>query len=136
MHRLSEVDEIAMKAWCFNCGPVEIRKKKDSRLPRGFTYECREKRRSEQRAAKRPPGRSRKYTKKSHGMTVEQARAFRAGKACSICGSQERLAVDHCHSTLKVRGVLCTKCNAGLGMFSDDPERLRKAAAYLEMHQE
>jgi hypothetical protein len=39
--------------------------------------------------------------------------------------------VDHCHSSLKVRGLLCPSCNLGLGKFKDNPDLLRKAADYL-----
>ena len=56
---------------------------------------------------------------------------------CAICratvsSNGSRLAVDHCHSTGTVRGVLCLSCNHGLGRFKDDPRRLRRAAEYLE----
>jgi hypothetical protein len=60
------------------------------------------------------------------------------GGGCAICGGttmpphQKYLAVDHCHDSMLVRGLLCSGCNHGLGHFFDNPERLRKAAAYLE----
>lgn len=58
------------------------------------------------------------------------------GNRCAICGAMEtegqKFAVDHCHATGCLRGLLCPPCNLGLGSFRDDPERLRKAAKYVE----
>ena len=57
---------------------------------------------------------------------------------CAICriefSTLPRLHIhaDHCHTTKTPRGILCTRCNHGLGQFSDDPARLRRAADYLE----
>ena len=53
---------------------------------------------------------------------------------CKICGKnyQKRLSVDHCHTTGVVRGLLCHKCNAAIGLLNDDPELLKKSAAYIE----
>jgi hypothetical protein len=56
---------------------------------------------------------------------------------CAICGSNPEtegkvLYIDHCHSSGKVRGLLCQKCNTGLGVFLDTPKLLRQAANYLE----
>lgn len=53
---------------------------------------------------------------------------------CKICGNKEknrRLGVDHCHKTLKVRGLLCNTCNLGIGYFKDDILLLKKAIKYL-----
>lgn len=63
------------------------------------------------------------------------------GNVCIICGrgNEEvktrmhlRLVVDHCHTTDKVRGLLCHRCNQGLGLFYDDTTALRNAADYIE----
>ena len=61
------------------------------------------------------------------------------GGRCAICGRTEncgkrRFAVDHCHDTGAVRGLLCTPCNQAIGQLQDLPELLRKAADYIETH--
>ena len=53
---------------------------------------------------------------------------------CAICRRPpyaRRLDVDHCHITLRVRGLLCHRCNRALAFFSDDPVRMRAAAEYV-----
>ena len=54
---------------------------------------------------------------------------------CAVCGteatSHTALVVDHCHKTGKVRGLLCSKCNSGLGFFKDDIFALKGAITYL-----
>jgi hypothetical protein len=51
---------------------------------------------------------------------------------CAICGILgKRLHIDHSHTTGKIRGLLCTNCNRGIGYFQDNPEFLRNAASYL-----
>ena len=51
---------------------------------------------------------------------------------CKICLENMLVPnIDHCHATNKVRGILCSSCNLGLGKFKDNPELLRRAANYL-----
>ena len=54
-------------------------------------------------------------------------------KICSqACLTGRELCVDHCHTTGKVRGLLCGKCNSGLGSFNDNIQSLKMAIEYLE----
>ena len=79
---------------------------------------------------------------KRYGITFEQYELMLAeqeGK-CAVCNSEDvnnsrshgRLFIDHCHTSGKVRGLLCSRCNHGLGLFQDDIDRLRSAIEYLE----
>jgi ribosomal protein L40E len=55
-------------------------------------------------------------------------------EGCQLCGAVEAASyhLDHCHTTGKFRGLLCSKCNNGLGMLGDNLEGLYKAIKYLE----
>lgn len=81
--------------------------------------------------------------RQTFGITVAEFHAMRdaQGGVCAACGRPEKekrsgrvreLAVDHCHRTGAIRGLLCGNCNRGIGKFEDNPELLRKAADYLE----
>jgi len=89
----------------------------------------------------------RRKTMKSYG--TDETEFFRLhkqqGGLCLICEQPERsvnglsgktkaLAVDHCHTSGAVRGLLCSSCNIGLGLFQDSPELLLNAAQYLLRH--
>ena len=50
---------------------------------------------------------------------------------CTICGVDDDLVVDHDHRANKIRGMLCNRCNKGLGLFKDDPELLEFARIYI-----
>lgn len=70
------------------------------------------------------------------GLTEHQYRALHESQLgrCAIClrpSPSRRLAVDHCHASGAVRGLLCTSCNLGLGHFGDKDGLLIRAAQYL-----
>jgi hypothetical protein len=77
--------------------------------------------------------------KNQYGITIEQYEEmlFSQGGGCGICATKtpsnrtKYFAVDHCHATGKVRGLLCTKCNRGLGLFNDRTDLLKSASNYL-----
>ena len=88
--------------------------------------------------------------KSSYGITLEEYEGMleEQGGVCAICKQQETalarcgdgmtkvasLAVDHCHTANKVRGLLCANCNRGLGLFKHSSTRLIQAIQYLESH--
>lgn len=69
-----------------------------------------------------------------YGITIEDYDAMYIAQngLCAVCKSTEKLVVDHCHTTGKVRGLLCHFCNAGLGFFRDDLKVMHAAFYYLK----
>jgi hypothetical protein len=83
---------------------------------------------------RRVSGRARKY-----GITGPSLYALTEahGGRCALCGTEQPGGkgdwhVDHCHDSGEVRGLLCHRCNVGLGNFRDDARLLRAAANYVE----
>ncbi len=83
--------------------------------------------------------------KRKFGITVEDYERMWDDQRglCAICDKPETkvvkgrlnwLSVDHNHDTGAVRGLLCSRCNAGIGWMQDDPELLRAAANYLDRY--
>lgn len=122
----------------------------DSRYVGGRKNQCRECGRAASRksAAKRKlrdPYRHRKSMLHcKFGMTEGDYELLLAkqGGGCAICrraATETRrkgkpakfLDIDHCHQTGKIRGLLCGRCNVGIGSFEDDVSLLRGAIAYL-----
>lgn len=56
----------------------------------------------------------------------------KCNRRCLICKSDKRLCVDHCHTSGKVRGILCSTCNSALGQFKDNIEHMKLAVDYLK----
>jgi hypothetical protein len=80
------------------------------------------------------------HLRMKYGITPEQWDALFAsqGKACAVClsSSERTWHTDHNHNTNKVRGILCGKCNAALGMLQDDPAIIERALSYVIQHME
>ena len=87
------------------------------------------------------------HLRKKYGLSLVWYREKMAeqGGVCAICREAETvlnphigvpwdLCVDHCHGKGHARGLLCQKCNRGLGFMRDNPALLRAAALYLEQH--
>lgn len=74
------------------------------------------------------------------GITLDQFNemARMQNGVCKICELPNtkniRLVVDHCHSTGKVRSLLCTRCNTAIGLLKEDLNILKKAYTYLESY--
>ena len=78
------------------------------------------------------------WLQKNYKISVQEYEdQFRAQTGiCAICKrtdlSGRRLAVDHDHETGRLRGLICLKCNRGLGCFDDNKEFLANAVTYLK----
>lgn len=71
------------------------------------------------------------------GLTEEAYRAILDSQdgVCAICKRpcprHSRLAVDHCHTTGMIRGLLCQPCNTAIGLLDEDADRMLAAAQYV-----
>lgn len=84
---------------------------------------------------------SRKYILSQYGLTPKDYHSMleEQGFVCAICETKPEagnLAIDHCHKTGGVRGLLCKQCNSAIGILGDNPEGLGRALAYLEGYYE
>jgi len=109
-HRISNVDNVGKVGDCTSCGRVKV-------FSRGDGYF---------RCSIASNERSKKYK-----AAYRQSKKILLKDKCEICGSKSKLCYDHCHTTGKFRGTLCTKCNVAIGLFADNTNSLSKAIAYL-----
>jgi len=80
------------------------------------------------------------HLKYKYNMTLKEKNLMlkKQNTKCKICNIKFRRTfkatpcIDHCHTTNKVRGILCTSCNIGLGHFKDSTEILTNAINYLK----
>ena len=77
---------------------------------------------------------------KAYGISLDQKLEMfkKQNGKCEICQIEFKnfasAHVDHCHNTGNVRGLLCTKCNPGIGFFQDSLSKIKSALAYLEKY--
>lgn len=147
--------EYATEKVCPRCGnekPIGEFGKRPNGKPKGYCRDCEARYQADH--ASSPEGRQQHGLARAkwnngnpgyflhyrYGITLEQYDELVAaqGGRCAICrtvepgGKSKVWHVDHCHTSNRVRGLLCGHCNRGLGQFADDPTRLRSAADYLE----
>lgn len=67
--------------------------------------------------------------KHTFGITREQYDSLK--RVCTICGDITKLCIDHSHQSGRIRGMLCSSCNKGLGFFKDNPTLLLRASDYI-----
>lgn len=110
-----------------SCAACVLERKREYDRRTGFASQ------KKYRSSERGRASVRRSRLKQYGLTPEEYDAIlsRQQGGCAVCGSTDRLHVDHDHGSGAVRGILCEWCNRGIGHFADDPERLRAAAAYL-----
>jgi hypothetical protein len=137
-HILSNIDIENRTGTCSVCGEVKI--VLSGIYPKGLPkFLCSIKRNTARvEEAKRNPERFRRnndrHTAKRLNLSLEEYYQLREINSCQICGKKRgsiNLPIDHCHTTGKIRGVLCNKCNFGLGYFDDSVEKLNMAIEYL-----
>lgn len=139
---------------CTKCGVEKVLSEfyKDTRRKSGASSWCRECWKSYE-AARREKlgvrGRKERKLKYLYGMSINEYTSLLKlqNNVCAVCGGKEtvinnksaklqKLSVDHDHKTGKIRGLLCTACNKGLGLLNDDFNILLKAYDYLFKYRE
>ena len=113
--------KIGFRSQCKDCRSIISKNWKDKKLLENANYNA-----------------SRRMVQR-YGITIDEydeMLKLQNGK-CAICGTNKlakgksRFAIDHCHYTGKVRGLLCTNCNSGIGKLKDDKDLIMNAYIYL-----
>ncbi|WP_370880415.1 endonuclease VII domain-containing protein [Streptomyces aurantiacus] len=121
------VDVPAGHKYCRTCGKTKPHTEwtRNRSASDGFATLC--------KSCKAAKGRA-GHLKRHYGITEAERDEMVASQMglCVICLKAPAVHVDHCHQTGRVRGVLCFNCNSAIGKLGDDPDAVRRAAAYLE----
>jgi hypothetical protein len=114
---------------CTNCGQTKPHSEfnKNTTKPDGFQSFC------------RPCQREHNFLG-TYNLTLEEIDAMLVvqNNQCTICFTpfteEKPPNVDHCHTSGKVRSMLCTKCNTALGLVDEDPAKMKRMIDYIENH--
>ena len=130
--------EDGYRTWCKTCHrkwqKVYYLKNKDKHAVRNKQWK--------QKNKERVRFLSRRQVLKGYGLTSDQYDILLESQngVCAVCKKEEiriingkvtRLAVHHDHETGRVQGLLCAKCNTGLGFFNDNPQLVNDAAIFI-----
>lgn len=79
-----------------------------------------------------------KQIKRTYNVSHEEALNYHNNRTgeCPICGNIDFRVIDHCHTTGKIRGFICSACNSLLGYSRDNIKTLENAIKYLKDHYE
>lgn len=144
------VKPIPKEKKCLGCGvvfPASAFIKKPNKNSRHLRARCAPCTESQKKSWLSPEKRRKHTIKKAYGLDWESYLSMMTEQngQCAICsvdfdmshrpngGTVPRSAcVDHCHSTGKVRGILCSSCNIALGFFRDNVDIMKKAIQYIK----
>ena len=120
---------------CTTCNKV----KEEKHFPKGTRGAvCKDCKNRHARRVYDPEKQREKLYMRRYGITIKDYDKMyedQNGK-CAICKKEKTIKnnfyVDHCHKTKKVRGLLCMRCNSGIGYFKDNTQLMKKAIEYLK----
>jgi hypothetical protein len=142
---LRNIDKKRKKTKEYNDTPERKKYMKNYRKQEGFQE--REKGFKATYSKKNPNVERSGHLRRTFGISLQDFESMleQQGGVCAICKEEETriirksgipkaLSVDHCHTTGKIRGLLCFKCNSSIGKLKDSIELLQNAINYLKEH--
>ena len=108
---------------------------KRSKSPDGLAYRCKDCHHKQFALPAPKYSYSKEYArmqkaKRQYNVSLEEYDEV-ISRGCQVCGSREKPCLDHDHTTMKVRGCLCHKCNTALGLLDDNSQRILDLYRYL-----
>jgi Recombination endonuclease VII len=143
-----------LKSWCnqCNCELAKLQRFRDRdrllKVAKEYNKKYKETRKAKhvEKIALDSTYNKRGMLKTRYGLSYEEYLILleESDNSCQICGItnseynelyNKDLSIDHCHETKYIRGILCDKCNTGLGQFKENKELLVKAIEYLQANE-